>query len=304
MKVVRSVQLKPGSYEEILPDFSPEFPYIASYVELHRHIGRQSPWHWHKEVEIFYMEEGELEYDTSGGKMCFAAGSGGFVNSNILHMTKVKEGVKTAVAKLHIFDPLFISGQAGSIIDQKYVMPLTASSGIEIIGLYPDNPEQKRLLELLRRSFELTEEEDAYEIRLRGLLSELWFEFLKMAEPLSGKDKYDNSSGEKIKMMMAFIHSHFSEKISVADIAAAGYVSERECFRIFQECLKMTPVEYMTGYRIQKACYGLAGNDEPVTAIGHACGLGSSSYFGKVFREHIGCTPVEYRRRWRNNDIN
>ena len=41
MKVIHTVELKPGSYEEQLPDFSPDFPYIASYVELEKHLGKQ-----------------------------------------------------------------------------------------------------------------------------------------------------------------------------------------------------------------------------------------------------------------------
>ena len=68
MKVIHTVELKPGSYEEQLPDFSPDFPYIASYVELEKHLGKQSPWHWHKEVELFYMKEGAVEYDTPQGR--------------------------------------------------------------------------------------------------------------------------------------------------------------------------------------------------------------------------------------------
>ena len=32
--------------------------------------------------------------------------------------------------------------------------------------------------------------------------------------------------------------------------------------------------------------------------VGRASGLGSGSYFGKLFREAMGCTPSEYRRRW------
>ena len=82
MKISRKVELKPGSYEEELPGISAEFPYIASYVELDKYAGIQSPWHWHKEAELFYMEQGGPEYDTPQGRTAFTAGSGGFVNLN------------------------------------------------------------------------------------------------------------------------------------------------------------------------------------------------------------------------------
>ena len=104
-------------------------------------------------------------------------------------------------------------------------------------------------------------------------------------------------------MMMVYIHEHCADKISVAEVAAAAYISERECFRTFHDCLKMTPVEYMTDYRLQKACHMLAEGNDSVTRICQSCGLGSSSYFGKVFRERVGCSPMEYRSKWRNYDI-
>ena len=46
----------------------------------------------------------------------------------------------------------------------------------------------------------------------------------------------------------------------------------------------------------------LADGHESVTEIGHTCGLGNASYFGKIFREHTGYTPLEYRRKWQNNN--
>ena len=303
MKVIHTVELKPGSYEEMLPDFSPDFPYIASYVELEKHLGRLSPWHWHKEVELFYMKEGALEYNTPQGKTVFPQGSAGFVNSNVLHMSKVRQGEKTSVSMIHIFDPLLVSGQTGSRIDQRYVRPLITAPGIEILGMYPDRPEHAEFLEILRESFELPEDGYAYEIRLRSLLSELWCRLLAMAEPLCHEDTQGSRSSEKMSMMMAYIHEHCADKITVAEIAAAAYISERECFRTFQDCLKMTPVEYMTDYRLQKACHMLAEGNDSITRICQSCGLGSSSYFGKVFREHIGYSPMEYRRKWRNRDI-
>ena len=66
----------------------------------------------------------------------------------------------------------------------------------------------------------------------------------------------------------------------------------------------MSPVEYMTSYRLRKAEQRLTETDEPITQIAYSCGLGSSSYFGKLFREQFGCTPVAYRKEWHNRNTN
>ena len=97
-----------------------------------------------------------------------------------------------------------------------------------------------------------------------------------------------------------YIHEHFAEKLAVSDVAAAAFLSERDCFRAFRECLHTTPAEYMKSYRLQQACRLLQKDKVSVTAIGQLCGLGSGSYFGKTFREAMGCTPSEYRQKWRN----
>ena len=102
--------------------------------------------------------------------------------------------------------------------------------------------------------------------------------------------------------MMIYIHEHYREKISIPALAEAAYLSERECYRVFHDYLHMTPVEYITAYRLQAACQMLAKGQEAVIVISHECGLGSSSYFGKVFREYAHCSPIEYRRKWQNSD--
>ena len=299
MKIIRGIELKPGSQEEVLPDFSEDFPYIASRVELDRYIGGSAPWHWHKEVELFFVEQGTVEYNSPGGKTLFPAGSGGFVNSNVLHMTRV--GSKSNVtALLHLFDPVLISGSKGSRIDQKYVLPLTSASQMEIFRLSPEVPAHSHLLEMLKGSFSLDEKSYDYELHLRTILSEMWCKLLDTARPLidSGiRSMHSDRVNDKIKAMLIFIHEHYADKITVAKIAGAAFISERECFRLFRNCLNTSPAEYILEYRMQRACYMLAGTDEPVTLICQLCGLGSSSYFGKVFRERMGCTPMEYRRK-------
>lgn len=298
MKDIRELKFQAGSREELLPGFAPEFPCIASRVELDCYPGRCAPWHWHRAAELFYVENGSIEYHTPGGSLTFSEGSGGYVNSNVLHMTKAAPGT---VQLLHIFDPALLSGEQDSRIGRRYIAPLTASP-VELLPLFPEDAAQAELLALLLNSFHLAEDSFGYELRLRGALSGLWLGLLGQAQPmLEGKLAHSRTSGQ-IKQMMAYIHERYAERITVSELAASAFLSERECYRAFRNCLHTTPVEYMTSFRLQAACRMLEQGQEPITGIGRACGLGSSSYFGRVFRERVGCTPSEYRRKWQNHD--
>lgn len=302
MKNIDHIEFYTGSKEEMLPGFTSDFPYIASRSELDKYIGRFVPWHWHKAVEIFYMESGCLEYETPEGKILFPAGSGGMVNSNVLHMTRVMADTEKNSQILHIFDVSLLAGEQGSRIEQKYITPVVTAPQIEIIPLFPEHAEEDKILQLIREAFRYEEEAFGYEVKLREALSEIWLRLFALSRPMLGKREEHNKRNDKIKLMLVYIHEHYPEKISISELAAAAYLSERECFRVFHDCLHTTPVEYIRSYRLQAACQMLARGQESVTVISHACGLGSSSYFGKVFREYAHCTPSEYRRKWQDCD--
>lgn len=302
MKNIQSIEFYTGSKEELLPGFSNDFPYIASRSELDKYIGRRVPWHWHRTVELFYMESGSLEYYTPGGKILFPAGSGGMVNSNVLHMTKAISQTEKNSQLLHIFDVSLIAGEQGSRIEQKYITPIVAAPQIEIIPIFPGNAVQDKLLKLIFGAFRFSGDEFGYEMKLREILAEIWLMIFELSRPMLEGCGEHNKNNDKIKLMMVYIHEHYPEKISIPDLAASAYLSERECFRVFHDHLHMTPLEYINSYRLQIACQMLAKGKEPVTAVSHACGLGSSSYFGKVFREYAHCTPLEYRRKWQDYD--
>lgn len=155
MKNIQSISFHPGSREELLPNFDKDFPYIASRAEIDKYIGRSVPWHWHKTLELFYMVSGTLEYNTPGGKILFPAGSGGLVNSNVLHATRALAKTEQTVMFVHLFDASLLAGEQGNRIEQKYIIPLTAASRIEIIPLFPENSAQKKILDLILASFRI-----------------------------------------------------------------------------------------------------------------------------------------------------
>ena len=302
MKHIRNIQLIDGSNEELLPGFSADFPYTAICAELSGWIDPAVPWHWHRSVELFYMESGTLEYTTPDGKWVFPAGSGGFVNSNILHTTRVVSGDNAAVQLLHQIDPDLISGGRVNRIEAKYIRPLITAPGAGLIALYPDQPEHAGLLQDIRSAFDISDADWGYELTLRHRLTDIWLRLFELARPSMQAAHKNRDADEKIKAMMLYIHEHYPEPIPVEQIAAAAHISRRGCFRLFRENLHMSPLEYMTGYRLQKAYQLLLESDESLTQIAYGCGLGSSSYFGKIFREHFGCTPAQCRKQWHDRD--
>lgn len=303
MKYLQSIEVKEQNKEEILPSFTQEFPYIATCAELNKYIALQTPWHWHKTVELFYMQSGILEYTTPKGKWVFSAGSGGFVNPNVLHTSRVIPSSDSAVQLLHLFDTVLLSGEHGSRIEAKYILPLTATSGIEMIPLYPANPTHAEILEDIKNALTLSEQAWGYEFRLREALTQIWLKLFSLACPNRAPCECQDSD-DTIKLLMVYIHENFCQPISVEQLAKVAHISKRACFRLFRQTLHMSPVEYIRNARLQQACRMLATDKESVTQIAYRCGLGTSSYFGKVFREKFGCSPLEYRRRWHNRNNN
>ena len=87
------------------------------------------------------MESGSIEYDTPGGKLLFPAGSGGIVNSNVLHMTKAISQREKNIQLLHIFDVSLLAGEHGSRIEQKYIAHNITAKQILIIQIFHPHTE-------------------------------------------------------------------------------------------------------------------------------------------------------------------
>ena len=199
------VELYPGSREERLPGFTPQFPHISSHAILHS----GSPWHWHKSFELFYVEHGAVEYNTSHEQRLFRAGSGGLVNSNVLHSTRCS--IPGTALRLHLFEPELLAGIPGGTVEQRYFAPLLAPGAPELLMLSLEDPAQKQALELLRQSLYLDEAAFGYELELQALLARVWVQLLRpLQHSASAAPGRADTAAEKVKRMMLYIHSHYA----------------------------------------------------------------------------------------------
>ena len=114
-----STRFRENSNEEWLERLTPEFPYQCSRVCLNR---RNVFWHWHGAVELFYMESGALTYYTPQGRVFFPEGSGGLINSDVLHRTTPQSREQKTMQLLHLFDASLLADHPGGRIMRRYLL--------------------------------------------------------------------------------------------------------------------------------------------------------------------------------------
>lgn len=106
------------------------------------------------------------------------------------------------------------------------------------------------------------------------------------------------SSNYSIGRVQQYIEQHFSENITVKDLADIAYMSESNFSRIFRKETAVTPIEYLIETRIAKSKILLRRKDITITVIADRCGFGSSAHFTSCFKKTVHMSPTEYRNRY------
>lgn len=256
-------------------------------------------WHWHDELELILISEGCANAAAGCNTYVLHTGEGLFVNSSILHALSIQG---TPPCRLHsiTFHPRLIGGNADSIYWQKYLQPLMTNAALQGLSLSPGIDWQAALLTHLEAAWQACKNEpEGFEFYVREQLSQIIFLLHKNAalQPSEHPGEKALRDGARIKQMLQYIHSHYSEQLTITQIAESSMISESEALRCFHAMIHTTPIQYLRQYRLECAAKLLASTHEKISAIAFQCGFQEMSYFARAFRSQYGCPPSEYRRQ-------
>ena len=296
MVITNTFRVDQGN-REIVPLTSQGFPYVCIDTELDFYRDRTIGWHWHTAYEIAYVTGGEAQIKTPNQEIALHKGDAVFMNSGVLHAYKALEPKAKEIAQ--IFDMHLLSGAYNSVFEEKYFLPVNRSSALEAWVIRPDSLRHLKMIQHVLNAIELARDEpEGFELDLRSELSHFWLLLLKDTEELRASSPHrKNTDSERLKLMMDYIQDHYGEKLTLNDIAASANISSRECTRCFQRCIEVSPIIYLNAYRLRKAGQMLIESNDSILSISESCGFSSPSYFGKMFRDAMGCTPAEYRKQ-------
>lgn len=272
------------------------FPVNVSFEQLSRYERKSFLWHWHKEIELTFLLQGEMQYQVNDTIYHLKAGEGLFCNSNMLHTGSPCQD-SDCIYISTTFHPRFLYGYEGSILQTKYLNYLTENPALESLALLPENSWQKEVLDELSNIWNLSQTTSpSYEMEVQWRLTHigllLWDHVAH--HPLTPKTG-DSKNTDRLKNILMYIQDHYTEKITLADIASQANICQSECCRFFKKHMNESLFDYLLSFRIEKSLPLLSEQQLSITEISSLCGFSSASYYTKVFRERMGCTPTAYQ---------
>ena len=100
-----------------------------------------------------------------------------------------------------------------------------------------------------------------------------------------------------IKSVRKYIDDHYSEKIKMQDIAKSVSMSPSYLATLFKRKMNLSIHDYLLRVRIEKSIELMQNRELSIPEIIQECGIGSRSYYNKVFKKLIGLTPGKYRNQ-------
>lgn len=142
----------------------------------------------------------------------------------------------------------------------------------------------------LKLCHELRETDAASTLSIEGLTLEI------IAAASRGSVKQSKCQTPKwLEQAREFIHAHFAESLTLAQIAELAAVHPVHLAREFRKHFHSSPANYITQLRIELACRELAKPDTQLAHVASATGFYDQSHFSKTFKRLTGMTPTRYR---------
>ena len=258
-----------------------EFP-IQLFINRTNRKGNYFDPHWHEHIELHYVVSGRGIFRLYQNEIGAVKGDLVIANSNILHegicegtqlealvvIFAMEDFSKELADKNIIFQPLIHGDEEISrimlSIHQEYL-------GQEIGSRLVCKGYLLQLLAYLVRHYaqEILSEEDSLKRRIKL---------------------------ERLNIVYQYIEEHYAEPVSNRELAGLIHVSEGRFNHIFKESTGQAPLQYINEIRLRKALNLLKQGDFTAAQVAGAVGFSDYNHFGRLFRRHFGCTPMEVRK--------
>ena len=107
------------------------------------------------------------------------------------------------------------------------------------------------------------------------------------------------STAELCQRAKRMLEDNYDAEVSLEELSRNLGISQGHLSRSFKKETGMSPIDYLTQYRISQACVMLE-NGMKTADVAPAVGLPDPKYFSRVFKKVKGQSPSEYREAFKS----
>lgn len=237
--------------------------------------------HWHEHIEMMFLCDGECDFHVGGRSYAAFPGDLMIVNSTEIHSFTVRKRIR--FYSLLLF-PSFFDDVSELGIGLKSLVHSDGFVSECFANMYREYTEGIKLSDMMLKSY-------AY-----ALVAYLGRNYaLKDIVPSAG----NTLNLDRLYTVLNYIEESYNEKITTKELANYCYLSEAHFCRFFKKAIGKTVTEYINQYRVEKASILLINTDEAIGSIGASVGFDDVNYFSRIFKRIKGCSPREFRLRYK-----
>ena len=234
--------------------------------------------HFHRNMEILYVCEGELESTINGEEHTFLKDEIACIPQFISHSFHTPVHCKTIV----LIIPYLYSADLQKHFQEKHISyHLTNVNS------------NRRVLEILRYfQARFKEEARPNEFFIKGFVNTL-FGMLLSAYTLVQK-KSDNMP-TVISVLLEYIENNYKENISLDSLAKMVGYNKDYLSKQFNKCVQISIPHYINKVRVENALLSLTNdNEQNILSVALDCGFNSLTTFYRAFKEIYDISPKDY----------
>lgn len=280
--------IKP-SFEHLAPDMGNSIIYKRFDI---KNKNTEPFWHYHPEIEIVYINEGSGKRQVGSHVSYYKNGDLICIGANLPHCGFTQAFTKKRKETLIQMLPDYLGADFFNVLEMKSINSLLerAKQGLVFhgktkkkVGAIIENMIHKSPFERILDSV----------LILHELEASKEFEILN-AEAFTLKAAAQDN--HRINDTFNYVRENFKQPISIEEISTHVNMTPPAFCRYFKKVTQKTFTQFVNEYRLVHATKLLSEQQESIQTICFECGFNNFSHFNKLFKNHTGKTPTEYRK--------
>ncbi len=263
--------------------------------------------HWHKEIEIIYVKEGNVNIGVNDVPIQLKRDDIYFINGGDVHYFLASPESERIVIQ---FDLSFFQ-DISSLEKTNKEMRNLFSSIVQASSLWSQEVADQMRQLLMTVHEENNERKSGYRYVIKAKMFEMlailsrevpqnenWND--QVREEISSTKQMENL--ERLDKIFMYIEAHYQDTITLNDISAYMGFSSFYFTKFFKKNTGTTFIQFLTEYRLNKAKWILLNEDATVTEVAERTGFSSVKTFHHQFKDLMGISPLKYKKTISGNN--